>query len=201
MRVIGLCGGSGSGKGAVCALLLELGIPSVDTDAVYHELVGGPSECLTELVGAFGAEIIENGALCRRALADIVFTGEGKEERLALLNGITHKHILARTRRMLGEFAGRGSRAAVVDAPLLFESGFDAECDLTVAVVADRELRIARIMSRDNITRREAERRIDSQVSDAVLSGKVDRVIINDGDLESLRVSVESLVKSVLGDI
>ncbi len=80
----------------------------------------------------------------------------------------------------------QGITAIVVDAPLLFESGFDRACDMTVAVTAPTELRIKRIVSRDGITREEAEERIAAQISDEELSRRADVVITNGEDLTHL---------------
>lgn len=195
--IIGLCGGSGSGKGAVSSCLASLGIPSIDTDKVYHELTSASSPCLDELRSEFGDAVIENGALSRKALADIVFSSDGGKERLVRLNTIAHKHILDKVRELISEFEKKGIKTVVVDAPLLFESGFDKECDLTLAVIAEREVRISRIMARDNITYEEARRRIDSQASDKWLSENADRVIENNGDIASLCARVRMLIKEI----
>ena len=198
MKVIGLCGGSGSGKGVVSALFAELGIPSIDTDAVYHELTSCDTECLRALADAFGKEIItENGSLNRRVLADIVFNSERSEENRALLNEISHRHILAETRNRLSRLEESGARAAIVDAPLLFESGFDRECNLIIAVTADEEARLCRIMRRDGITRERALERVRTQICDSELSRRADFVIVNDGDLANLRERVENIAEKI----
>ena len=98
MKVLGLTGPTGAGKGTVAAVFAELyGIPSIDTDAVYHELLIPPSPCLDELVTAFGAEILRrDGTLDRPALSRIVFSDLSGEKQ-KLLNGITHKYVLDET--------------------------------------------------------------------------------------------------------
>ena len=198
MKVIGLCGGSGSGKGTVALIFAVLGIPSIDTDSVYHELTSEKSECLEALQNAFGKEIIsENGALNRRILASIVFNSEDADKKRELLNEISHSYILAETRRRLAAYRDSGVKAAIVDAPLLFESGFDGECDLVIAVVAPRELRIDRIMRRDGINRARAEERIRSQISDGELECRSDFTIVNDGDEDSLRAKVFQLAEKI----
>ena len=74
MKILGLTGQSGAGKGAVAALFAEHGIPSVDTDAVYHELLIPPSACLDELTAEFSGAILNpDGTLNRPALAALVF--------------------------------------------------------------------------------------------------------------------------------
>ena len=133
--IIGLCGGSGSGKGEVCSAFLKLGIPSIDTDLVYHELTSTMSDCLKEIRDAFGDSVISNGALDRRELSRIVFA-DGAENKRSLLNNIAHKHILAATRNIAADLFKKGYDHVIVDAPLLFESGFDKECDLIIGVIA-----------------------------------------------------------------
>ena len=199
MIIIGLCGGSGSGKGSVCKIFSEFGIPCIDTDAVYREITSAPGECLTALQNEFGIEIItESGTLNRKKLASIVFSGEDSKLRLERLNEITHKYILDETKRRLDNYRTMGAAAAIVDAPVLFESGFDRECDVIVLVVAERELRITRIMSRDGITRKEAEQRINSQISDDELMLRCDYMIRNDYDLSYLKQEVKTVLKKIL---
>ena len=85
----------------------------------------------------------------------------------------------------------------MVDAPLLFESGFDKECDVIVAVIADRDLRIERIMSRDGISKDSAERRVASQLSDEFLTEKSDFIINNSGSLTDLAADFERLIEKI----
>lgn len=198
MKVIGLCGGSGSGKGALCELFRQKNIPTIDTDMVYRELTNRPGECLSALENAFGREIITSDCrLDRRKLSEIVFSGEGCEARLERLNSIAHKFILGEVRRRLAEYSRLGYIAAVVDAPVLYESGFDKECDTVVCVVADYKTRISRIMSRDNIDESAARMRIASQISDDELISKVDYVIENNGDIDELEKKLDSLLKQI----
>lgn len=198
MIIVGLCGGSGSGKGAVTSILNELGFPTVDTDRVYHDITSHSSPCLSELAAEFGSEIIRNGALDRRALASIVFGDGAPGHLLERLNEITHKHVLRETRRLIDDLCATGHRAVFVEVPLMFESGFDKECDVVVSVVAPQKDRIERIIKRDNITREEAQRRISSQRSDEWLREHSDYVIENREDLDSLRRSVNDLITKIL---
>lgn len=194
MKVIGLCGGSGSGKGAVSSIFADCGIPYIDTDRVYREMTAGDSDCLRELSAAFGDGIIAaDGSLDRRRLSELVFLGDDASARRARLNSIAHKHILAETRRRIRSCFDAGAGAVVVDAPLLFESGFDRECDLIVAVIADKEVRIERIVQRDGIDRSAAVARISTQLPDEELVKRADAVVENNGDLSALRASVVRL--------
>ena len=199
MKVIGLCGGSGSGKGAVCSIFRENGILTIDTDAVYRDLTGRPGPLIDELKREFGSTIITaDGVLNRRALAEMVFSSENSKEKLERLNKIAHKFILDETRAILSGYSADAARIGVVDAPVLFESGFDRECDVVVSVVADRDLRIKRIVSRDGISVQQAEERIASQMSDAEVISRSDFVVYNNGDLDQLRQRVLELIDELI---
>ena len=198
MKIIGLTGGSGSGKGAVGKILATIGIPTIDTDAIYREMTETDSPCLRALVAEFGNDIIsEPGTLNRKALAEIVFSGDGADERRASLNKISHKFILNETRRRLNEFSDQGYRFAVVDAPVLFESGFEKECEVILCVTADKDVRIARIMQRDHISESMALIRVDSQMSDDEIIARSDYLIVNNGDLKSLDISVKDTIRQI----
>ena len=198
MKVIGLCGGSGSGKGEVCRLFQDLSIPSIDTDALYHNMTAGKNALTNALAARFGDDILDaNGALCRARLADKVFA-PGAEGELADLNRISHFHILSGVRVWLAEQRKKGVCAAIVDAPLLFESGFDKECDALLCVTAPKELRIERIMQRDGISRASAERRIAAQHADAYLIKKCGYHINNAGDISDLRAQTEKVANEII---
>jgi len=197
--VIGLCGRSGAGKGLVSELFSELGIPSVDTDAIYREMTAPTkdfkslSPCMKELVSAFSEEILNGDlSLDRRCLAEMVFSESGGKK-LALLNSITHKHILARTDEIVEKYGRQGVLAVVVDAPVLFESGYDKKCDLTVAVTAPDELLLERIVSRDGVTLEMARRRLASQKTNGELAALADTVIENISTAEALRDKVRAV--------
>ena len=180
--IIGLCGRSGSGKGYVCSIFEQFGIPCIDTDRVYRELVSdAESPCLSELCECFGKGILtEDKALDRRTLAKIVFA-KGNEEKLKKLNGITHKYILKRTEEIISEYEGQGFGAVVIDAPVLFESGFDKLCHITLCVSAPEDILVSRICLRDGRSESEARLRLASQKSEEELLRRCDEVIVNDG--------------------
>ena len=198
MKVIGLCGGSGSGKGTVCALFREYNIPSIDTDAVYKDLTSRHSECLDKLVETFGEHILSSdGVIDRRKLASVVFEGKDCDLRLKELNKIAHYYILGETRKIITQYTEQGYSAVIVDAPVLFESGFDSECDIILCVVADREIRIGRIMARDNIIREKAEARIDSQLSNEEIISRSDIIVYNNGDIDELKKEISVAVTKI----
>ena len=197
MKIIGLCGGSGSGKTTATEIFASLGAAVIDTDLVWHELCRPGSDCVRELADEFGHDIIDgDGGLDRLALGAIVFADSVKRARL---NAISHALIKDETVRRLHMYESSGYDAAVVDAPLLFESGFDKLCCVTVGVVTDRETRIARIIARDGIDKARAEARIAAQITDEELRRRCDYIIVNDGDKNALYERVESLYKQIVG--
>ncbi len=194
MLIIGLTGPSGAGKGTVASLFARYGVPSIDTDAVYHALLIPPSPCLEELVACFGDGILSaDGTLDRAALSTVVFS-PGQDEARRMLNAITHRHILDQTRRMLSDHRHKGCPAVLVDAPQLFESGFASECDRVLSVLAPREQRLVRIMARDGLSKERAEARLNAHLPDEVFWERSDHVLINDGDPEALETAVLSLL-------
>ena len=195
MQVIGLCGGRGAGKGTVCSIFAELGIPSIDTDKLYHSLISTDSECSRELVSAFGDDVYANPGVDRKALRDVVFASP---ENLDLLNKITHKHILASVRDLIKN--ARDARAIIIDAPLLFESGFDKECDVKICVIADDDVRIERIIKRDGITHEIAKARIASQIPNDRLMDICDYAIENNSDENELRKRIHALSQTLFNN-
>ena len=196
--VLGLTGGTGAGKGAVSAVLSENGIPTLDTDRVSRLVCEAGQPCLAALAERFGSDILlPDGTLDRAGLAALVFgepDADKKAEKLSALNRITHHYILEYARDWLCEQKAAGFTAACIDAPQLFESGFDTECSYIIGVTAECETRIARIIARDGITREKALQRIASQHDDVFFAAHCDLIIENNGDPDALKQSVQKLI-------
>lgn len=197
MNVIGLCGGSGSGKSVVSSFFASHGIPVFDCDAAYHALVSAPTPCVAELAEAFGQEILlPSGALDRARLAQIVFA-PGAKDKLELLDHITHTYVKAAFDNWCRERERENCQAVVLDAPLLFEAGMDLICSITVAVVCPREIRIRRITERDGIDAQSAEKRIDAQRSDEELCRLCDYTVVNAGTMEEINIQLADLLHQI----
>ena len=192
MLVIGLTGPSGAGKSTVSRLFASFGLPVLNADEIYHALLIPPSECLGELTAYFGREILRpDGTLDRPALGRLVFD---RPEELERLNAISHRHVLREVRRRLRTLRDEGTPAAVLDAPQLFESGADRDCNVIVSVLADAELRLHRILLRDGISPEDAVRRIRAQKSDSFFRSHSDYIIENNGNAESLLPQVRAIL-------
>ena len=198
MTVIGLCGGSGSGKGTVARLFEGYGVPSIDADAVYRDITVPGSELIKKLALTFGDSIIDkHGGLDRVALAKIVFDPTNKSE-LDKLNKITHEFVIRETVRRIDVLGSEGCEFVIFDAPLLFESGFNEKCALIISVLADKDIRIKRITARDGITPERAEARIASQLSNEYLIERSDFVIYNNGSEQELAAQVAPIANKIL---
>jgi dephospho-CoA kinase len=202
MKIIGLTGGSGAGKGEVCAILQKYGIPSVNTDAVYHELLRFDAALQNELIESFGFAILDDmGTIDRKKLAAAVFSGDGHAARLHTLNAITHKYIMAKTWELIKDFEKSGARAAVIDAPQLFESNMDVLCDCIIGVTAPEAIRLERIPRRDNLTEKQARERMKAQLSESFFREHTDHLIENNGDLPQLYARLEALIKTIKTEV
>ena len=173
MRKIAICGGIGSGKSTVCGMFAERGVAIYDSDSRAKALMSESAELRAALIAEFGEGCYKGGELNRPYLAEKVF---GSEEQLAKLNSIVHPAVkadfLAWAEEQEGEFC-------ILETAILFESGFDAVVDCSVAVLAPMPLRIERAMQRDGATREQIEARIKAQMSDDELMRRADFAIVN----------------------
>jgi len=187
--IVGLTGGIGAGKSAVAKLLGKRGATIIDTDLIAREVVEPPSPVLDAIEREFGASVIgPSGALDREALASIVFSDDGRRRRL---NEITHPEILKRVLARIGGYPP--SAVVVVVVPLLFESGFDRNCNAVIAVTALEHVRIARVMRRDRVVEAAVRDRMRVQLPESGYEGKATWIIRNDGDETALEGEVEKV--------
>ena len=178
MCLVGVTGGTGSGKTTALQELKERGALVLDCDAVYHELLERDGELLKALEERFPGTV-RDGRLRRKALGEIVFRDE---EALRDLNRITHLHVGREVQRRLRKHAMAGETLAAVDAIELISSGLAARCDFTIGVVADEEVRAERIMARDGISRDYALLRIRAQRPDSYFREHCDVILENNQD-------------------
>lgn len=192
MLIIGLTGPTGAGKGEFGRIAAdEFHALHIDTDRVAREVVEPGTPCLAALSEAFGKRILApDGSLDRRKLAAVVFSDR---EKLDKLNRITHPAITSEVRRRLDKAASDGTEAAVIDAPLLFESGEDKLCDVTVGVIADEAVRLARILARDGLDPTAAEKRMRAAKSADWFKERCSYILENDSDRESFARAVRTL--------
>jgi dephospho-CoA kinase len=189
--VIGLTGGSGTGKSTVAAALRRCGATVIDCDKLAHENMRRGGVAYAEIVVEFGDGILlPTGEIDRKALGAIVFNDA---DSLARLNGITHKHIVDRVKERIAECEG----IIVIDAPLLRQVRLDSLCDKVWITDAPYETRLARITERDGITRQDAEARLKNQAELDYTGG--DRRITTDfPTIAALNNSIKDYIKEFI---
>lgn len=196
MKVIGLTGGTGSGKSVVSKSLAEAGAVIVDADQIAHEIILKGEPAYQEIIAYYGTGILdEDGNIIRKKLGEIVFD-DG--EKLAFLNQCTHKYICAEVDRQIAAAKEAGTAIAIVlDAPLLLEAGLEQVCDWVWVVYADPEVRAQRVMARDGVTYELAKARIANQKSWEEYKQAADTVIDNSKDLAYLQGQLSELLKKI----
>ncbi len=193
--VIGLAGGIGAGKSEVARALADLGCHVIDSDQEARAVLERP-EVKAQLVAWWGSGVLDaQGKVNRAAVAEIVFKNPVDRARL---EGLIHPLVkLRRSEFRRGAEAAR-ARAVVVDAPLLFEAGVDAECDAVIFVDAPREARLARVLSTRGWNEAELDRRERAQMPIEEKRRRSTHILKNTGTAVDLRRQTEVLLKSLL---
>lgn len=175
--IVGLTGGIACGKSNLSRALQQAGVQVIDADAVSRGLTAPGGKALPAIREIWGDQVFDGDILNRRALSDRVFSDP---EEMKKLNGLMHPMILDAIRRALDAWPG----PAVLEAPLLYETGIDAWCDeVWCAYVPQRE-QIRRLRHREGVTWREALRRIRSQMPAREKAQRSRHVIRTDGTKE-----------------
>lgn len=192
MKVIGITGSSGSGKTTLSKILNEReDVKVIDADKVVRELSVPGSEYLNSIKNTFGNEIIlEDGNLNRKALANKIYNDDESREKL---NSLTFKYVVEEILTRIKNITDEKIKIAIIDAPLLLESGLDKCCDSIIVLIADKKLKIKRICQRDNIDEKTAESRLNIQQDDSFYIEKADHVIINKENCD-LKLEIDKIL-------
>lgn len=190
--VIGLTGGIASGKSVIAARLREHGIAVLDADAVVHALLAG--EAKSEVALHF-PDAVEKGELNRATLGRIVFSND---EKLKQLEGILHPKVRAAEEAFIAEQRAKGAKIAVLEVPLLFETGADSLCDATLVATAPEAVRIARAMQRPHMNEAKLEATLARQLPEDVRARRADYTIDTSATLEHTHAQVDALVNKWL---
>lgn len=190
-KVIGITGGSGTGKSYISDILRKEGIPVFDADKIGHDIYDESSECRRELVECFGDKILSDGGIDRKKLGNIVFS---EPELLKKLNEITHKYILE---RIYNKVEACNEQIICADGALLIESGM--KCDAMIGVTASYDVRLRRIMNRDGISESAARKRLDAQKKDDFYINNCDFIIENNGGNLNID-SINEFIKGICNE-
>jgi dephospho-CoA kinase len=193
MIVIGLTGGIGMGKTTVASQFRLLGVPALDSDRVVHRLLAQDAQAIRAVAAQFPAAL-KDGAIDRAALGREVF---GKPEKLKELEFILHPLVRRAQEAFIRRERSRGRRAVVLDIPLLFETGAEKRCDVTVLATAPDFLQAQRVMRRPGMTAEKLAHIRLRQMPDAEKRRRADYMVLTGlGKRHSLRQ-----VRRILGEI
>jgi len=185
---VGLTGGIASGKSTVAKLFEALGVPVIDTDALAREVVAPGQPLLGQIARKFGPQVLlPDGGLDRAAMRSIVFSNPAAR---AELEELTHPAIRALLEQ---RSAAAGGDYQILEIPLLVESSGRTRVDRVLVVDSAEELRIRRLQARDGSTLEQAREILNAQASREKRLAHADDVIVNDGDLRTLRDQVAAL--------
>jgi len=192
---VAVTGGAGSGKTSVCNRLKELGVKVISADEMAREAVAPGSEALTKIVRYFGDTVLlSDGTLNRKTLRRMII--DDGEARFAL-ERFLHHEIIKLIHKNVVSAEKEGCRMVVIEVPLLFELDMKERFDWVVVVSADKELRVKRLMERDQTSRDAAEDLINVQMPDEDKIGRADYVVRNEDSIEKLVDSVDVLFKNL----
>lgn len=198
MMVIGITGGIGSGKSTVSGMFRELGARVIDADKVAQEVMAPFEPGWWAVYEYFGQGIVcpETSEIDRARLGSLVF---GDPLFLRKLNSLVHPLILRRIEELLQQLRDQGTKVAVVDAPLLIETGLHRRVDVVLVVWVERDIQIARLKSRQpQMAMSEIVQRINTQMSLEEKKKYADFVIDNNQSLEKTRQQVELIFQTIV---
>jgi len=174
MLNIGITGGIGAGKSTVAGIFKVLGVPVFDADATAKNILNTDSVLREQIAATFGSETYKNGLLDKKYLATLVFNNP---DQIAKLTALVHPATIAAADKWASSFADRPY--IIKEAALLFEAGTYVGLDYIIGVTAPVELRIARVMARDQVSREEVLSRMQHQLDDTEKMQRCDFVIDN----------------------
>ena len=163
MLKIGITGSIGAGKSTVAGIFKVLGVPVFDADATAKNILNSDPQLREQIIAAFGSETYTNGLLDRKYLATLVFNNP---DQLTKLNALVHPATISAANAWAKHWEAEGVPYIVKEAALLFEAGTNVGLDFIIGVTAPEDLRIARVMERDHVTREEVLMRMRHQLDD-----------------------------------
>jgi dephospho-CoA kinase len=189
MIVLGLTGSIGMGKSTAAEFFAEAGVPVHDADAAVHRLYAGDAAPLIE--AAFPGTT-RDGVVDRARLTEHVISDPAALKRL---EAIVHPLVRREEQQFLADAEAAGASVAVLNIPLLFETGGDARCDAIVVVSAPAETQRERVMSRPGMTEEKFTGLLDKQMPDAEKRRRADFVVDTSQDFDSTRAQVRAILR------
>lgn len=190
-KIIGLTGGIGSGKTTAAKYFEELGFPLYNSDLRARKLQNENPEVIQKIKDVFGEEAYNDEGMNRPFIASKTFNDK---EKLKQLNAIVHPAVFNDFKTWIEE---QNTDYVIKEAAILIESGSYKDCDIIISVVADKEIRIARTIERDGLTREQILNRMANQLTDEERKEYSDYIIDNSQDLNYLYQQVKNIVDNI----
>ena len=196
MLKVGLTGGIGSGKSTASRYFESLGAFVLDADEEVKNLITSNETVQYELISEFGTDIIDGtGRVNKKKLARIAFQDEDHQQRL---NSVVHPYIFNLIDKEFNRvFNDKKHGVFIVDAALIYETGFDAHLDYVIVVTAHLKNRMERALGRETLSREEILKRVGFQWPEEEKVNMADFVVHNDGTEVELQKNIESLIKKL----
>ncbi|MEA1882301.1 MAG: dephospho-CoA kinase [Candidatus Marinimicrobia bacterium] len=196
MLKVGLTGGIGSGKSTASRCFESLGAYVLDADEEAKNLITANETVQHELISEFGTDIIDGtGRVDKKKLARVAFQDDDHQQRL---NSVVHPYIYDLIDNEFNRVLDEGKHEIfLVDAALIYESGYDAHMDYVIVITAQLKHRMERAMKRKRLSREEILKRIEFQWPEEEKVNIADFVVHNDGTEEELQKNIESLIKKL----
>ena len=194
MKVIGIVGGMGAGKSTIIEIMQHIQpISYISADRIGHEILQKEGEAYLPILEAFGSTILDdNGNIIRKKLGKMIF---GDSEKVALLNAITHPLITQKVKERIAQYKEEQPHQHIIlEAALLLESGLVELTDIVVAVYADEDTRLKRVMVRENLDETDILKRFKAQKKWEDLKAAADYVIDNSISLEETTRQIKQLL-------
>ena len=196
MFVIGITGGIGSGKSSAASVFANLGIRVLDADAISRDITGTSGRSIEPIRALLGDKAVNaSGGLNRKFVASLVFSNRTLLDKLS---AIIHKEVLAQIGEELELEREKGTKVIVLDVPIPVQRGFVDICNQIWVISCDDAIRLARLSER-GMSKDDAIRRMDMQMTREEYEALADIVIVNDGDEEELHAAVLRHMKEEFG--
>jgi len=191
---LGLTGSIATGKTTVSQMLAQQGLPIIDGDQIAHQVLANNQSVQAQIQATFGKQLVQDGQVDRAALGKLVF---GNQAALAQLNAITAPVIRKTIMTEMVQAKAHQVPLVVLDLPLLYEQHYETVCDGVLVIYLPVEKQLARLRARNQLSREDALKRINSQASLAEKRDRADFVIDNQGSLDQLKAQLKTVLEGV----